>query len=179
MTLPPDDWPRLKEVFAAARALPADLRAAYLAEACAGNEALRHEVDSLLAVDTRAKRFLETPAVMLADPMGAKLLEGQRVGPYQIASRIGAGGMGEVYRARDARLGRDVAIKMLPRAFASDPDRLARFDREARMLASLNHPSHEYVSMVLSGRADHFPQGAAGPRCKAEGARAQPRAIQV
>ena len=127
-------------MFADARALPFDLRAAYLAEACGGNEALHDEVKSLLALDTHAKSFLETPAVLLADAMVVESLEGQRVGPYQIASRIGAGGMGEVYRARDARLGRDVAIKILPRAFASDPDRLARFDREARMLASLNHP---------------------------------------
>ena len=140
MTLPPDHWPRLKEVFAEARALPADLRAAYLTEACAGHEALRHEVESLLASETHAKSFLETPAVLLADTTAPKLLEGQRIGPYEVASRIGAGGMGEVYRARDARLGRDVAIKMLPPAFARDPDRLARFDREARMLASLNHP---------------------------------------
>ena len=139
MTLPPDHWPRLKEVFAEARALPADLRAAYLAEACGGNEALRREVESLLASETHAKNFLETPAVLLADT-GARRLAGQRVGPYQITSWIGAGGMGEVYRARDATLGRDVAIKILPRIFASDPDRLARVDREARMLASLNHP---------------------------------------
>ncbi len=139
MTLPPDHWPRLKEVFADARALPADLRAAYLTEACGGNEALRREVESLLASDPHAKSFLETPAVLLADT-GARRLAGQRVGPYQITSWIGAGGMGEVYRARDATLGRDVAIKMLPRSCASDPDRLARFDREARMLASLNHP---------------------------------------
>jgi len=140
VTLPADDWPRLKEVFGDARALPANLRAAYLAEACGGNEALRHEVEALLAVDTHAKSFLETPAVLLADTLVPKLLEGRRIGPYEIASRIGAGGMGEVYRARDARLGRDVAIKILPWAFARDPDRLARFDREARLLASLNHP---------------------------------------
>ena len=140
MTLPPDHWPRLKEVFADARALPADLRAAYLADACSGNGALHHEVEALLAVDPHATSFLETPAVLLADTMVPKLLEGQRIGPYEITSQIGAGGMGEVYRARDARLGRDVAIKILPPVFTSDPDRLARFDREARMLASLNHP---------------------------------------
>jgi eukaryotic-like serine/threonine-protein kinase len=65
---------------------------------------------------------------------------GTRLGPYEIVSLLGAGGMGEVYRARDTKLGRDVAIKILPAAFAADPDRLARFEREARVLASLNHP---------------------------------------
>jgi len=67
-------------------------------------------------------------------------LAGTRLGPYDLASLVGAGGMGEVYRARDTKLGRDVAIKILPAAFAADPDRLARFEREARVLASLNHP---------------------------------------
>jgi eukaryotic-like serine/threonine-protein kinase len=139
VTLPTDNWPRLKEVFADARALPVNLRAAYLAVACGGDGALRSEVESLLESDTHATNFLETPAVLLVDT-GAKRLDGQRIGPYQIASWIGAGGMGEVYRAHDAQLGRDVAIKILPRISASDPSRLARFDREARMLAALNHP---------------------------------------
>src|SRR5436309_13228486 len=65
---------------------------------------------------------------------------GTTLGPYEIGTTLGAGGMGEVYRARDTRLGRDVAIKILPREFTSHPDRLARFEREARVLASLNHP---------------------------------------
>jgi Tol biopolymer transport system component len=65
---------------------------------------------------------------------------GTRIGPYEIVGWLGAGGMGDVYRARDVRLGRDVAVKVLPDAFAADPDRLARFEREARMLAALNHP---------------------------------------
>src|SRR5689334_23029172 len=69
------------------------------------------------------------------------LKSGTRLGPYEIVSHLGAGGMGEVYRARDARLGRDVAIKSLPEAFAEDPERLARFEREAKMLASLSHPN--------------------------------------
>ena len=66
---------------------------------------------------------------------------GSRLGAYEIVSLLGAGGMGEVYRARDTRLKREVAIKVLPDAFASDPDRLARFQREAELLATLNHPS--------------------------------------
>jgi serine/threonine protein kinase len=67
-------------------------------------------------------------------------LEGRRIGPYQLASRIGGGGMGEVYQARDTTLNRQVAIKVLRPAVANDPDRLARFRREAQVLASLNHP---------------------------------------
>ena len=66
---------------------------------------------------------------------------GTRLGPYQITGMLGAGGMGEVYRARDSKLGRDVAIKILPAAFTTDGDRLARFEREARLLATLNHPN--------------------------------------
>src|SRR5260370_33600622 len=69
------------------------------------------------------------------------ILPGKRLGPYEIVSAIGAGGMGEVYQAHDTKLGRDVAIKVLPEAFAHDPERLSRFQREAKMLASLNHPN--------------------------------------
>src|SRR6202142_4515769 len=68
------------------------------------------------------------------------ILPGRRLGPYEILSSIGAGGMGEVYKARDTRLNRDVALKVIPEAFAADADRMARFEREAKLLASLNHP---------------------------------------
>src|SRR5688572_13970243 len=73
------------------------------------------------------------------------LPSGSRLGPYEILSPLGAGGMGEVYRARDTKLNRDVAIKVLPEAFATDADRLARFTREAQVLASLNHPNIAHV----------------------------------
>src|ERR1700674_5159572 len=69
------------------------------------------------------------------------LASGTRLGSYEVVAQIGAGGMGEVYQAHDTKLGRDVAVKVLPEAFAHDPDRLSRFQREAKMLASLNHPN--------------------------------------
>ncbi len=69
------------------------------------------------------------------------LQPGTTLGPYEVTAKIGEGGMGEVYRARDTKLDRDVALKVLPEAFTQDPDRLARFEREAKVLASLNHPN--------------------------------------
>ena len=66
---------------------------------------------------------------------------GTRLGPYEVTAKVGEGGMGEVYQARDTKLDRDVALKVLPEGFTSDPDRLARFEREAKVLASLNHPN--------------------------------------
>ena len=143
MAVPAYDRQRLKEVFADARALPAADRQAYLSAACAGNEALRREVESLLASDERAKSFLESPAVVLTGGTSSArlMIEGRRLGAYQVEALLGAGGMGEVYRARDTKLQRDVAVKFLPHAFTSDPERLSRFEGEARMLAALNHPN--------------------------------------
>ena len=119
-------------------------RAAFLREACADDEALRREVESLLRQQSKADRFLQTPALNVAAEQlmpRSGLVAGQQIGPYQIQGLLGAGGMGEVYRARDTKLGRDVAIKILPRLFVTDPERLARFEREARLLAALNHPN--------------------------------------
>ncbi len=121
-------------------------RAAFLREACAGDEALRQEVESLLRYEDAADGFMVRPAVeevarlVSRHPESNVDLAGRRLGVYQIELRIGAGGMGEVYRARDTKLGRDVAIKVLPRARIRSADRRARFEREARLLASLNHP---------------------------------------
>jgi serine/threonine protein kinase len=130
------------DVFEGARALPADRRPAYLAERCGSNEALRQEVESLLAWDdARAESFLDSPVlVRVDDAKGMKSLEGQRIGPYQLASKIGAGGMGEVYKARDTRLDRTVAIKVLTAHLADDSHARERFQREARAVAALNHP---------------------------------------
>jgi serine/threonine protein kinase len=85
------------------------------------------------------------------------LAAGSRLGPYEIQSALGAGGMGEVYRARDTRLKREVALKLLPESFASDPDRLARFQREAEVLASLNHPNVAAIYGLEEGPAEAGP----------------------
>ncbi len=81
------------------------------------------------------------------------LPNGDKVGPYEVRGSMGAGGMGEVYRARDSKLNRDVALKILPANFASDPDRMARFEREAQVLASLNHPNIAAIYGVVEDRA--------------------------
>ena len=118
-------------------------RDAFLARECAHDPTLRREVESLLA---------QPPAGMIDAPVGAlvaelvappqpRLAPGSSIGPYRIETLLAVGGMGEVYRAHDTTLGRDVAIKILPRHFTADPERLARFEREARLLAALNHPN--------------------------------------
>ncbi|HKC24164.1 MAG TPA: serine/threonine-protein kinase, partial [Thermoanaerobaculia bacterium] len=140
----PERWRRVEEVFHGAVERDAASRERFLAEACAGDEALKRDVEALLSTDGEAADFIETPAAAaLADEPAeaAKLAPGERLGPYEVASLIGRGGMGEVYRARDTRLGRDVAIKVLPSLMASDPDRLRRLELEARTTGMLNHPN--------------------------------------
>jgi serine/threonine protein kinase len=122
-------WQRAKEWLVEAAALPESERAAYLAQRCS-DDALRAELLEMLASDTTLSGIVNT----------STLTRGTRLGPYEIETKIGEGGMGEVYRARDGRLGRDVAIKVIPTPFATDRERLARFEREAKLLASLNHP---------------------------------------
>src|SRR5436190_1153748 len=120
----------------------AEERAGFLAEACAGDELVKHEVESMLAQPMTTDGLLDRRAVLAAaHQMEASIPTGRRLGPYEIEARIGSGGMGQVYRARDTKLERAVAIKILPRLFTADPERVARFEREARMLAALNHPN--------------------------------------
>ena len=131
-------WQRVQHLYHSALERPVSARAEFLREACAGDAALLQEIQSLLDQPISAEQFLTGGE---AGPDGTpSVCDGQRLGVYQIQAFIGRGGMGEVYRARDMKLGREVAIKILPRVFTTDPDRLARFEREARVLASLNHP---------------------------------------
>ena len=140
----PDRWRQVEDLCHAALARAAGERAAFLAKACAGDDALQREVESLLAQESSAAGFMSVPAAAVAGSAGLDPAEGtlvgRRLGPYAIRSLLGVGGMGEVYRAYDHTLGREVAIKVLPPAFTTDPERRARFEREARMLATLNHP---------------------------------------
>jgi len=137
----PDDWPRVREIFETAVSLSADARRSYVAKSCGGDRSVRQQVELLLESHERAKSFSATPAAMSLDATAiTRSLEGNRIGPYLVEARIGAGGMGEVYRARDTRLDRTVAIKVLPAHMANDSQARQRFEHEARSVAALNHP---------------------------------------
>ena len=131
--MPAERSQRIEQLYQAARERDPDQRAAFLQQACSGDEALRREVESLLAEDDGVEE-------MSGEDSGQSII-GRRLGSFHILSLLGKGGMGEVYCAHDAKLDRDVAFKILPATFAHDPERLARFRREARLLASLNHPN--------------------------------------
>ncbi|MGA7409303.1 MAG: protein kinase, partial [Bryobacteraceae bacterium] len=134
-------WKRLEEVFEAALQRSAEQRAEFLRQACPGDPELCAEVESLLkAAESRDPLLDGSPLSSVVERQPA-LKPGDKLGNFQIVTLIGRGGMGEVYRARDVRLRRDVAIKTLPSGFAADRDRIARFEREARAASALNHPN--------------------------------------
>src|SRR3984957_4547681 len=137
----PDRLRHIEEVFHAARERQPRDRGAFLMAACKGDADLQQQVESLL--DQQSEALLDGPAwdqvpSMLAS--GHALAPGAQLGPYRVIGVLGSGGMGEVYRANDARLDREVAIKVLPEHLAHDSQALARFEREARAVAALNHP---------------------------------------
>ena len=137
-----DRWRRVEQICQDALDRPGAKRAAFLGAACGEDAVLRREVEALLVEEMASSAFLESPpgavAAAVMEPRPSRL-SGHRVGAFAVGPLLGAGGMGEVYRARDTRLDRDVAIKILPEAFAHDAERVARFQREAKTLASLNH----------------------------------------
>ena len=130
-------------IFHAALEVADDRRAAFLADACGDDHELRHEVDTLLSAHRDAGSFLGRPALEVAATVaaGPAFAPGSTIGVYEVRALLGVGGMGEVYRATDSRLRRDVALKVLPHRFRFDAERRARFEREAQVLASLNHPN--------------------------------------
>ena len=145
-------WQEIERIYHMARELDPTARGEFIAQACSGDSALRKRVEYLLAQAEQVGSFLETPAIEIAaeallkerrvtEPPNPELEPGATIAHYRLLGKIGAGGMGDVYRARDTKLQRDVALKILPHAVASDADCMARFEREAQVLASLNHPN--------------------------------------
>ena len=135
----PDRARRIEDLYARALQLRPDERAAFLSRECSGDEPLRREVESLIAADNRADSFMESPAIE-AVSWETQSWIGRRLGHYELGPMLGAGGMGHVYQAKDTRLGRTVAIKILADDFLNDSQAKLRFEREAKTIATLNHP---------------------------------------
>src|SRR5262245_22044947 len=149
-----DRWEQIGRLYHAALEREPGAREAFLDDACAGDEDLRREVVGLLACDVPSDSFIRSPAIEIAakamaaeplieasdKPMGG-LIGVSQIGAYQLLEPLGRGGMGEVYLALDTRLGRKVAVKLLPAEFTTDDGRVRRFAQEARAASALNHPN--------------------------------------
>ena len=148
----PERWELIEKLYQAVVERPPGERAAFLEEACAGDEELLRELESLLEHREQAGSFMKAPVVDQSagsfgeDSVGSSgnkdsSIVGKTIAHYKVLAKLGEGGMGEVWKARDEKLGREVALKTLPEEFAKDAERLSRLEREARLLASLNHPN--------------------------------------
>ena len=156
----PERLQQIEALFHAALELDGEERAAFLNRACGGDESLRREVESLLAYKEKTGSLagvfpLNEAWRLLADD-GDESVLGQTIDHYRILALLGAGGMGKVYLAEDQRLGRKVALKLLPAAFTADPNQVRLFHREARAASALNHPN--LITVYDIGQADslHF-----------------------
>ena len=188
-----DRWQRIEHVYHSALAVEESRRSAFLNETCEYDESLRREVESLLSAETAANAFLETPAMeVLAKDLAQQSdsssngniaddlqLAGKTVSHYRVLERLGGGGMGVVYKAEDLKLGRQVALKFLPRQLADHPDAIAQLRGEARAASALNHPhictvhdideyeGHPFIVMELL-RGETLKQRIAGKALKQE-----------
>src|SRR6266498_2409945 len=156
----PERWRQINDLFQLAVERAPEERAAFLEQACHGDEGLRREIESLIGYDERVENFIESPAFEVApelltdDRTGA--IVGELISHYRIESLIGVGGMGEVFLARDERLGRKVALKFLPERLTADKTQLNRFKSEARAASALNHPNILTVYEIGSEGNRHF-----------------------
>src|SRR5437016_1246015 len=141
----PERWQKVEELYHAALERPAESRADFLRSACGDNQELYDEVESLLALQSKAENFIEKPALEVAAKTVAEdytqSLTGQYLGNYEVLGLLGQGGMGMVYQARDKKLDRLVALKFLPDAITIDENSKTRFLREAKAASALNHPN--------------------------------------
>ncbi len=141
----PETWQRIDEVFQAAVALEPSERSAFLQKACGADQIVHGRVSAMLASDDSGWDLIEHPALEVGAPVLAsdrlQLTAEQQIGHYQIIHLIGRGGMGEVYLARDKRLNRKIALKLLPAGYLQQPERLRRFEQEAQAASALNHPN--------------------------------------
>ncbi|MEP6922207.1 MAG: FlgO family outer membrane protein [bacterium] len=156
----PERWEQIKPLFHAALEHEPAQRPTFLARVCADDGPLRHELQSLLESHEQAESFIETPASDVAAELLAEdqpgLGAGQMVGPFRIAKVLARGGMGEVYLADDSRLGRKVALKLLPPQFTVNADRVRRFEQEARAASALNHPNIVTIHEIGKTESLHF-----------------------
>src|SRR5262245_15789086 len=158
----PDRWRQIGELYHTALELEIEARVAFLDAACGDDAELRDDVESLLKARQEAEGFIDGKVAGVVAEMAAEQqttsIVGRSLGHYQAISLIGAGGMGEVYLAEDMRLGRKVALKLLPSAFTQDQERVRRFKQEARAASSLNHPN--ILTIHESGEASTEEGGA-------------------
>ena len=156
----PERWQQIDKLLDEALDRPPEGRKAFLEQACGGDEDLRWQVEALLVAHQKAGSFVETPALDLAARAMAQKqyqpLVGRRLGPYEILSLLGKGGMGEVYLARDTRLDRQVALKILPLEVTQDPERLKRFVREAKAASALEHPNIATIHELGEAEGIHY-----------------------
>src|SRR5262245_11205968 len=155
MAMTDERWRRVEKLFHTALEREHGERGDFLDKACAGDRSLREDVENLIESLEEAGDFIEKP--LIEDSLSnasrpSESIVGHKIGNYEILSLIGAGGMGEVYLARDARLDRQIAIKILPAQFTQNPAQVERFEREARAASALNHPN--IITIHEIGRQD-------------------------